>query len=513
MHGEDFMQREFKKTVGRYSMKKLLTLMLAAGMTLAATNGASAVDVKISGVYDFSFSGSSGINGTNSFMDSFDYRHNTGREMNAHHFDVYQRLRLGMDFTMSEQLSAFYQAQVGIFTWGGPYKGAGKLENDGGALGTRATNISTRLAYLDWMIPQTDVHIRMGQQEMLLPNYVAGSPVLDDTATGVMLSAPLTDTLSANAFWMRAVSDPLKNAYGEYDYDDADVDLFGLVGDLKYDYFRLSPWGMIGRGGRDFDSVSNAGSTSSGLLPFNGMNKLSWDNGTLVATPDGSDSTVWFAGIGGELTLFDPLRLALDFYYSGTKNDNASTEREGWYVAALAEYRLPWFVPAVKGWYASGDDSKVTNGSEQPLYLSGGFKPGASSYFKGRFNIANTIDNGSAAGTWGISAQLNKISFVDDLSHDLRVSYFSGTNSSNMPNIINNVYGGSVSPADYLTTKDHVVELDFDTSYQIYKNFVSVLELSYAFQDIDGSVWKNAEGQNSDFSNAWRAALNFRYKF
>lgn len=507
------MQRNSRKQWEGMVMKKLLTLMLAAGMTLAATSGASAVDVKISGTYDFSFSGSDGINGTNSFMSSSDYRHNADGELNPHHFDVYQRLRLGMDFTMSEQLSAFYQAQVGIFTWGGPYKGAGKMENDGGALGTRATNISTRLAYLDWMIPQTNVHVRMGQQEMLLPNYVAGSPVLDDPATGVFLSAPLTDTFSANAFWMRAVSDPLKNAYGEYDYDDADVDLFGLIGDLKYDYFRFTPWGMVGRGGKNFDEVSNAGSTSSGVLPFNGMNALTWNNGNLVATPDGSTSTIWFAGFGGEMTLFDPLRLAMDFYYSGTKNDNASTEREGWYVAALAEYRLPWFVPAVKAWYASGDDSKVTNGSEQPLYLSGGFKPGASTYFKGRFNIANTIDNGSAGGTWGVSAQLNKISFIDDLSHDLRVSYFRGTNSSNMPYIINNVYGGSVTPANYLTTQDSVVELDFDTSYQIYKNFVTVLELSYAFQDIDGGVWKNELGENGDFSNAWRAALNFRYKF
>ena len=311
-------------------MKKILTLMLAAGMTLAATSGASAVDVKISGTYDFSFSGSHALNGDNSFMDSSDYRHNTGRELNQHNFDVFQRLRLGMDFIMSEQLSAFYQAQVGIFTWGGPYKGASKMENDGGALGTRASNITTRLAYLDWMIPQTDIHVRMGQQEFLLPNYVAGSPVMDDPATGVFISSPVTDTFTASGFWMRAVSDPLKNADGQYEYDDANVDLFGLIGDFKYDYFRVTPWAMIGHGGKDFSDVSNAGPTSSGILPFNGMNKLSWNNGNLVVTPDNTDSTIWFAGLGGEFTMFDPLRLAMDFYYSGTDNGNASTEREGW---------------------------------------------------------------------------------------------------------------------------------------------------------------------------------------
>ncbi len=494
-------------------MKKLLTLMLAAGMTLAAANGASAVDVKVSGIYDFSFSGGNALNGDNSFMDSGDYRRATGRELNQHHFDVYQRLRLGMEFVMSEQLSAFYQAQVGTFTWGGPYDGPGKSENYGGALATRSPNITTRLAYLDWMIPQTDVHVRMGQQYIELPAYVAGSPILEDPATGVVISSPINDNISATGFWLRAVSDPMKNSYGEYRYDDADVDLFGLIADFKYDDFRLTPWGMVGHAGKNFAEVSNAGPTASGLLPFNGMDRLAWENGQLTRTGLGSDSTVWFGGIGGELTLFDPLRLAVDGYYSGTDNSNSSTERSGWYAAALAEYRMPWAVPAVKGWYASGDDSKVTNGSERPLTLSGGFEPGASSYFKGRFNIANTIDNGSAAGTWGVSAQLNKMSFLADLSHDLRVTYFRGTNSSNMPNIINNVYGGRVTPANYLTTKDHVVEVDFDTTYQIYKNFVSVLELSYAFQDFDEAVWRNADGQGRDFSDAWRAALNFQYKF
>ncbi|MBQ8173376.1 MAG: hypothetical protein IJ034_05500, partial [Mailhella sp.] len=168
---------------------------------------------------------------------------------------------------------------------------------------------------------------------------------------------------------------------------------------------------------------------------------------------------------------------------------------------------------ALVGWYASGDDSKATNGSEQPLTLSGGFDPGARAYFNGRYSIANTIDRGDAGGTWGVSAQLNKLSFIQGLYHDLAVTYFKGTNDNKLPNIINNVYGGDVTPADYLTDKDHIVEVDFNTSYHIYKNLITVLELSYLFQDIDSSVWRTATGENRDFSNAWRAALNFRYKF
>ncbi len=494
-------------------MKKLLTLLLAAGMTLSAAHGASAVELKVSGIYDFSFSGTSNMNGSRSFMDSSDYRHNLNRELHGRQFDALQRLRLGMEFVMSEQLSAFYQAQIGTYYWGGPYKGAGKAEADGGSLATRAANVTTRLAYLDWMIPTTSIHVRMGQQPITLPNYVAGSPILDDPASGVVISSSVTDWLDLSGFWVRAVSDPLKNSTGEYRFDSADVDLFGVMADMKFDSFRVSPWGVVGHGGKDFAEVSNAGPTASGVLPFNGMDRLSWNGSSIVSEADGSSSTIWFAGIGGEYKPFDPLRLALDFYYSATDNSHASTERSGWYVAGLAEYKMPWFVPTLVAWYASGDDSNPTNGSEQPLTLSGGFDPGARAYFDGRFSIANTIDKCDAGGTWGVSAQLNKISFLRDLHHDLAVTYFQGTNSKNMPNIINHQYGGSVSPADYLTTKDYIIEVDFNSTYNIYKNLVAVLELSYLFQDIDGNVWRTAAGEKGDFSDAWRAALNFRYKF
>ncbi|MBR5883053.1 MAG: outer membrane homotrimeric porin [Mailhella sp.] len=493
-------------------MKKLLTLCLAAGMTLSAAHGASAVELKVDGIYDFSFTGSSNMNGSRSFMSSSDHRHNFKRDLHGRQFDALQRMRLGFEFVMSEQLSAYYQAQIGTFYWGGPYKGAKKAEADGGALATRAANVTTRLAYLDWIVPSTEIHVRMGQQPFALPAYVAGSPILDDPAAGVTINAPITDWLDLTGFWIRAVSDPYKTSTGEYEYDSADVDLFGLVADMRFDAFRLTPWGIVGHGGKDFDRVKNAGGTSSGVLPFNGMNRLYRENGVLMSEPDGSSSTIWFAGISGEYKPFDPFRLALDFYYSATDNSHASTERDGWYVAGLAEYKMPWFVPAIVAWYATGDDSNASNGSEQPLTLSGGFDPGARAYFDGRFSIANTIDKCDAGGTWGVSAQLNKISFLRDLHHDLALTYFQGTNSKKMPELINRS-GGEVSPADYLTRGDSIIEVDFNSTYQIYKNLVAVLELSYLFQDIDDNVWRTADDRKGDFSDAWRAALNFRYKF
>ena len=465
-------------------MKKVAVLLLAAGLVFgAAHKGAQAADIKVSGEWDF-----------NTEWNNIGFAKEKADDL----FHARQRLRTQVDIIASESLKGTVFFEVGDTNWGN--------SSEGGALGTDGKVVEVRYSYVDWVVPQTDLRVRMGLQPFSLPNFVAGDPIMgsdDSDGAGITLSYQFNDMAGMSLFWMRAEND---NTTIDRGVGNA-MDFVGLSVPLTGEGWQLNPWGMYGNLGKNSlnEVGENGESLIVGLLPYG-------QDGVSVVAKD-SNNPAWWLGIGGELTTFDPLRLAMDFYYSGTHNGNASTQREGWYLAALAEYRLPWFVPTLKAWYASGDDSKVTNGSEQPLYLSGGFKPGASSYFKGRFNIANTIDNGSAGGTWGISAQLNQMSFIDDLSHDLRVSYFRGTNSSNMPNIINNIYGGSVSPANYLTTKDHVVEVDFDTSYQIYKNFVTVLELSYAFQDFNGGVWKNAAGENGDFSNAWRAALNFRYKF
>ena len=506
-------------------MKKLVTLLLAAGLVVSAANGASAVELRVSGTLDFAFEGYNNINGAYSFLDNEDFLRNTGTRGNNKHFDAVQRMRLGLEFIMSENLSGYYEAQVGTFTWGGPSRGltggqGGNLnENLGGALGSRAANLVTRQVYLDWMIPNTDIKIRMGQQLYRLPSYATASPVLDDTATGVTAYVPFNDKTALSAYWIRALSDPRRGADSSIgNATNGNFDLLGLNLNLQYDGFEITPWGAVGFLGNDADLIQGGASVFSGLLPVTGYDRVYWDGDRLNAYRDATKSTVWFGGIGGQMVRFDPFRLAVDFYYSGTDNKHSVTSRQGWFVAASADYRTPYGVPTLKGWYASGDDGNPTNGSERPLSLSGAFNPGASIYFHGRYGIANTINNGDAGGTWGLSAQWNNLSLVEDLFHSLRVTYFQGTNNKNMPRLLNRGFVPGldetrVSPATYLTTKDHVIEVDFDTTYSIYKNLATVLELGYAFQNFDDDVWRLADGSKADYSNAWRAALNFRYTF
>ena len=130
---------------GMTAMKKLTTLLLAAGMIFAASAPASAVDVKMDGQYLFNF-----ITG--------EYA-GTGQNFDK----AGQRLRLGMTFTANENLSGYFQVQVGSgadatndYDWGSDVTG-------------RETKIGMRQLYIDWLVPQTSVKVRMGRQLVGLP--------------------------------------------------------------------------------------------------------------------------------------------------------------------------------------------------------------------------------------------------------------------------------------------------------------------------------------------------------
>ena len=139
-------------------MKKLLTLLLAAGMVVSAANGASAVEMKVSGEWMASFT----------FADNM-YNAYGGKEHPAPlegsdgSFKAAQRIRINFDMVASESLSGRVQLQVGQ----GQKFGSGKNAPDYYSWGSNGVagpgeEVTARLAYLDWIIPSTDVLVRMG---------------------------------------------------------------------------------------------------------------------------------------------------------------------------------------------------------------------------------------------------------------------------------------------------------------------------------------------------------------
>ena len=163
-------------------MKRIVTLILAAGLILGATSAAQAVDFKVSGLWQHRVS----------FADRNFEKHNGDDKLRAA-----SRLRTQIDVIASESLKGVMFFEIGHQSWGKSAQGA--------ALGTDGKEVKVRYSYVDWVVPQTDVKVRMGLQKYTLPNFTGiGSPILDADGAGITISNQFTENVGTNLFWLRA---------------------------------------------------------------------------------------------------------------------------------------------------------------------------------------------------------------------------------------------------------------------------------------------------------------------
>ena len=472
-------------------MKKLLTLLLAAGMVVSAANGASAVEMKVSGSWLTSFSFTNNLYGKNALWEK-NYtggldQHGNLKDQESGHFNAAQRIRINFDMVASESLSGRVQLQVGQGQKFGSGKNApGYYSWGSNGVAGPGEEVTARLAYLDWIIPSTDVLVRMGRQEVAMPSYTFNSPVLDDVIDGVMVSAPINDMVAVNLGWMRA--DAGLSKWGEPYEAHNTQDLAYLGVDVTADGFKVSPWGMVGFVGSN--SVGNP------VIDVNEQGEMKYLDAT---------THYYWAGIGGELTLFDPFKFTADFMYSGNDADKG-LKRSGWYAALGAEMKTAYATPFLRGWYASGDDDDADGEGGRFLSVDGAAAFDASSIYYDAYGLlAATPDVCSAAGTWGVQLGVKEVSFIEDLSHQLSVTYFQGTN--NTQRVHDNYSAAANGPIGYMTTADSAWSIDFMNSYKLYQNLTANLLLSYLVTDFDKDVW----GQ--DYDNIFRGTLNFTYAF
>ena len=509
-------------------MKKIFTLMLAAGMLLGAASGARAIDFKASGEWLVGF----GL-GDGSLIKDVDNK-------KRHHEDTFnagQRVRLQLDAVASETLSGTVFFEIGDQMWG--------QSESGGALGADSTSVvKLKNAYIDWMVPNTDLKLRMGLQAVALPNVAGGSAIMDGDAAAVVASYQFNENVGLTALWMRPLNDNYTgtNADGEAygngykNYLD-NMDLFALMLPLKFDGVELTPWAMYGMQGKNTHFNEGGVETADGALNvtlpgyYPGMN---FGPGGLGHTGKSYGSMFW-AGLPVAITAFDPLNIEFDINYGyveamgrydvlkrGVESVLGNSKREGWLVKALVEYKMDWGTPGIFGWYASGDDGNVKNGSERLPSIAGS---GNFTSFMGDGNLAwgtgyNFYDNNlTYAGTWGIGLQIADVSFVEDLKHTFRVAYWGGTNSPSMVKYMGSAVAWddttAVQDGPYLTTNDGLLEFNLVNSWQIYENLEANLELGYIINMMDRDTWDKSYVSDRNWSkqDAWKAQLIFAYSF
>ena len=505
-------------------MKKLMTLALAAAMMLGAATGANAIDFKAKGQWIMSFDYGQHAN----FRSNQDGKPGSGYK-NEDEFEARQRVRLQLDAVASEALSGTVFFEIGDQVWG---------QNDtGGALGADNNSVvELKRAYIDWMVPQTDLKVRMGIQGLALPSFTTNaSQIIDDDVAAITLNYQFNENVGLTAFWARPYND--NGGYSSrwdgtaYDKNYMDnMDMFAVLLPLTFDGVKVTPWVMYAAMGPGMFGDVDSKFGSAWTRASRGL-----QSGFYGTDPLDSYGNAFWAGVTGEVTYWDPFRIAWDVNYGSAAYADEKMNREGWLASLLLEYKLDWGTPGLYGWYSTGDDSNPRNGSERMPVVSANGNNGFSNFaFNGNPYIAREGMLGSTmVGTWGIGARLKDVSFLEDLKHTLRVNFMGGTNAPKMAKYVreNDFYtkhgvevgygvGGDVFDPIYLTTEDYALEIGLTNTYKMYDNFTVMLDAAYIAMWLDDSrnTWgKNPmagfAGDRNGVYDAWNVNLSFVYSF
>ncbi len=507
-------------------MRKLATLLIAAGLVFSMAPSANAIDFKAKGNWMVGFD----------YGDHGDFTNSTGYNGKQDNFEATQRVRLWLDAVASENLSGQVYFEIGKTTWGNA--------KNSGALGADDTCVKVRRAYLDSMIPETDIKVRMGVQGFGLPSFTMGkSQIMEDDVAGVTVSAKFTDNVGLTVFWLRPYNDNYAGGADgvgrTHDSNFMDnVDVFGLTVPLSFDGVKVTPYGMMAAIGPNAfaannDNFDNFSGTSSdqlgyGLLPawgYTGTGKQTASTAKLDEY-----ATAWWAGVTADVTYFDPFRIAVDVMGGGVSWDDSRLNRAGWMATLLAEYKMDFGIPGLVAWYASGDDDDLGNGSERMPYLSvsNGDNTFSNFAFDGNLYISREGCIGSTmTGTWGVGLRVRDMSFLENLKHTFRVNLIGGTNDQGVLKEIYkyggvqniNQYGQLGVNSLYMTQGDTALEIGLSNTYKMYENFSIVLEGNYLALWLADDKYAGYKAQLSggksqhNVCDAWNVNVTFAYEF
>lgn len=497
-------------------MKKLRACFIAAMLLAFSASSVWAIDVDIKGNWGFSY----GIlqNGYKYSNRSSEDAAKNGKETQDR-FWATSRVRTQIDFKASENLWAKLYLEIGKMDWGTPADGA-----KGAPLDADMVNIKTKNAYLHYVVPQTDLNIRMGIQNIALPQAVGENPVFNDDVAGVSASYQVNDLLGVTTFWARpfdrGATDANRNLTDEQD-------IFGLTVPITPKGFKITPWAVYSAIGNDsgyfnymYDETN--ASKQRGKYGFDKWGKANsdWYLDSKGTNPygHGGSSNAWWAGTSFEMNLFSPWKISADVMYGALHGDKDAPDTRGWFIDAAVDYKASWGTPGVFAWYSSGDDdwSDGDRSGRMPILgLDTGFAISSFGFADGWGLRGDQAAFTSGVGTWALGARITKISFLQDLSHTLRFIYARGTNdvdSAKVKQSDSRFYGVDFH-GFYLTDKDQYFEVNVDSFYQIYKNLEMGVELGWIKVDLDQNTWKHSQNNLSETSDAWKAMLSFKYRF
>jgi hypothetical protein len=421
-------------------------------------------------------------------------------------FQIWQRLRLRSDFVANEAT----KFRLGI-----------KIEDVWGHGTLTAANPSTTAifvyqAFLQFKLPQTEIEVSAGLQDWSLPAnaFFCDSAVFGGTrAAALVVQSPLiADNLSVVAGFARMLDQ--NRTYDASTTQVADeFDMYFLSLPVTTGGVKVTPWGAVGVAGKSASYY-----TAYAYGPNSTIADSLLSAGTVLTGWHNAQNAYWWGGGVFEVTTLDPVKFYADVIYgAGAQSDNKAGKRQGWFVDAAVEY-TGWDVltPQAFAWWSTGEDGSIRNGSERMPSVLADWGPGNSFLFDCTQQLSKQGNLGvNPTGSIGIGASLANISFLDKLSHRLTFVALRGNNSPNAIRYMNTLLGSNpyYTMGRDLTTNEHIVSANFDTTYKIYQNLSAVMETGWAHGEFQSSVWGHRLANKSREGDAWKVALGFTYKF
>lgn len=484
-------------------MKKISALVLAVCFVLGSLGSAAAIDVKVKGNWHFSY----GYFGNWSMYESDDA--NPSRiNNNLDPFQARMRARTQIDFIASETLSATLHFEIGVMNYG--QAGGYQLDTDG-------INVKTKWAALDWTIPQTKTHIRMGLHRMGLPSMVMGDNfVYVADSAGIAINQEITPQVGLTAFWARPYDTAVTGDSKNYD----EMDMFALMLPIKTDVIRVTPWAAAAVIGKNSGYNNAAAAAALGLDLSENRNVI--HRGRFVPADARDDRSVaWWAGLSFELPVLDPFIFKFDGMYGRQNNDSAviggteyDFDQRGYFLAAQLGYKFDWGTASIIGWYGSGDNNEATDGYGTIPVVStdGGFGPGIHAFGGNRFLQRDGGIGNTGAGTWGVGVAFDNMSFVPNLTHGFRAFMFRGTNKADRVQGSNYLYSANGYDAGhqaYMISSDFGFGAAWTNTYKFNANFLMGLDFGYTHLDLSNQRG-DAQRETEDM---YAAILSFGYSF
>ena len=475
-------------------IKKTLLIVMMASVCMGVAHFAHAAEFKFSGT----------LNIASEYQKSPNFKKGDS-------FNAMIRFRPRFDAIINENLYSSLQLQIGTYNFGSGPGGIGSNNN---------SDVKVRQMFVAAKMPgMENLSMMLGIQPMAAPSATFGNYVLDDNVGGLSIAYAINDMVSVNVAWSR----PYITIGGQNDQGSSAIDYVQLDVPVSFSGVTISPWvafaniprksgSGLARGTNFTTAGANAELAQAGLMNASkaGYNTTEYTSGYVTPTVGGF---AWWVGAAIEIGLVKNLKIGIDGVYGATEyGSNKVASRQGFMVGLDISYKLPMFTPAIKYWYASGNDknSGYTKAgglmpSISPAYVPLYFAFADSSVIIGNDGVVGGYTTSS---TQGVVLELSDITFMDNLTHVFQLGYMMGTTDQSWVKSINGTTANISFNPTFLTTQDSILALNFISTYNIYENFSTTFAIGYMNMLTTNTHWlKKPE------DNILSLALGFQYAF